>query len=99
MARVGLRPFGHTDTQFMMLTVYEDSESIFRALKAGADGYLVKSSPPEVLLNAIEDVRGAAEKQRLHGMKESLWRRFGYGEEIFAAMRRASASPLAGAAA
>jgi cysteine synthase len=33
------------------------------------------------------DVRGAAEKQRLHGMKESLWRRFGYGEELFAAMR------------
>jgi DNA-binding NarL/FixJ family response regulator len=43
--------------QIIMLTVYEDSESIFRALKAGADGYLVKSSPPEVLLEAIDDVR------------------------------------------
>jgi DNA-binding NarL/FixJ family response regulator len=43
--------------QIIMLTVYEDSERIFRALKAGADGYLVKSSPPEVLLEAIEDVR------------------------------------------
>jgi len=43
--------------QVIMLTVYEDSESIFRALKAGADGYLVKSSPPEVLLEAIDDVR------------------------------------------
>jgi DNA-binding NarL/FixJ family response regulator len=43
--------------QIIMLTIYEDSESIFRALKAGADGYLVKSSPPEVLLDAIEDVR------------------------------------------
>jgi DNA-binding NarL/FixJ family response regulator len=43
--------------QIIMLTVYEDSESIFRALKAGADGYLVKSSPPDVLLEAIEDVR------------------------------------------
>jgi len=43
--------------QIMMLTVYEDSERIFRALKAGADGYLVKSSPPEVLLAAIDDVR------------------------------------------
>lgn len=43
--------------QIIMLTVYEDSESIFRALKAGADGYLVKSSPPELLLDAIDDVR------------------------------------------
>ena len=42
--------------QILMLTVYEDSERIFRALKAGADGYLVKSSPPEVLLEAIDDV-------------------------------------------
>jgi DNA-binding NarL/FixJ family response regulator len=42
--------------QVIMLTVYEDSERIFRALKAGAAGYLVKSSPPEKLLEAIVDV-------------------------------------------
>jgi len=29
--------------QIIMVTVYEDSERIFRALKAGASGYLVKS--------------------------------------------------------
>jgi DNA-binding NarL/FixJ family response regulator len=40
----------------IMLTVYEDSERLFRALKAGANGYLVKSSPPEQLLAAIRDV-------------------------------------------
>jgi len=40
----------------IMLTVYEDSERIFHALQAGADGYLVKSSPTDVLLRAIEDV-------------------------------------------
>jgi len=39
-----------------MLTVYEDSERIFRALKAGAAGYLVKSAPPNKLLEAIVDV-------------------------------------------
>lgn len=43
--------------QILMLTVYEDSERIFRALKAGADGYLLKASPPQVLLDAIDDVR------------------------------------------
>jgi DNA-binding NarL/FixJ family response regulator len=42
--------------QIIMVTVYEDSERIFRALKAGANGYLVKSSPPDQLLEAIRDV-------------------------------------------
>ncbi len=43
-------------THVIMLTVYEDSDRIFLALQAGADGYLVKSSPTNVLLQAIEDV-------------------------------------------
>jgi DNA-binding NarL/FixJ family response regulator len=42
--------------QIIMVTVYEDSDCIFRALKAGANGYLVKSSPPEELLDAVRDV-------------------------------------------
>jgi DNA-binding NarL/FixJ family response regulator len=40
----------------IMLTVYEDSDRIFQALQAGADGYLVKTSPTKMLLQAIEDV-------------------------------------------
>ena len=43
-------------TEIVMLTIYEDAESIFRALKAGASGYLIKSSPPEKLFQAIRDV-------------------------------------------
>jgi len=42
--------------QIIMVTIYEDSESIFNALKAGASGYLVKSGPPEQLIEAIRDV-------------------------------------------
>lgn len=42
--------------QIVMVTVYEDSERIFRALKAGASGYLLKSSPPQQLLEAVRDV-------------------------------------------
>src|SRR6266850_2442970 len=42
--------------QVIMVTVYEDSERIFKALKAGASGYLVKSGPPERLIDAIRDV-------------------------------------------
>jgi len=44
------------DIQIIMVTIYEDSERIFRALKAGANGYLVKSSPPDQLLESIRDV-------------------------------------------
>ncbi len=47
--------------QIIMVTIYEDSDRIFKALKAGANGYLVKSSPPEQLLEAVRDVsRGGA---------------------------------------
>ncbi|HTJ79384.1 MAG TPA: response regulator transcription factor [Rariglobus sp.] len=42
--------------EIVMLTIYQDEESIFQALKAGASGYLIKSSEPEVLYGAIRDV-------------------------------------------
>jgi DNA-binding NarL/FixJ family response regulator len=44
-------------TPVIVLTVYEDSEHIFRALKAGANGYLLKRSDPEEVLDAIKDAR------------------------------------------
>jgi DNA-binding NarL/FixJ family response regulator len=45
------------DLQIIMLTVYEDTEKIFQALRAGASGYLLKSSPPARLFAAIRDVQ------------------------------------------
>ena len=42
--------------QFLMLTVYEDSESLFNSLKAGASGYLLKRTASARLLDAIHDV-------------------------------------------
>lgn len=44
------------DMQILMLTVYEDTEKIFRALAAGANGYLLKRSSPTKLLAAIREV-------------------------------------------
>jgi DNA-binding NarL/FixJ family response regulator len=44
--------------QILMLTVYEDTEKIFRALAAGANGYLLKRSSPAKLLDAIREVHG-----------------------------------------
>lgn len=43
-------------TQFVMLTVYDDSERIFQALAAGATGYLVKRASRSELLDAIISV-------------------------------------------
>jgi DNA-binding NarL/FixJ family response regulator len=40
-----------------MLTVYEDTEQIFKALAAGASGYLLKRLTPTDLLDAIRDVQ------------------------------------------
>lgn len=44
------------DTQFMMLTVYEDPDHIFKALSSGASGYLLKRTPRAELLAALRDV-------------------------------------------
>ena len=44
------------DTQFVMLTVYEDADHIYAALAAGASGYLLKQTPREELLAALRDV-------------------------------------------
>ena len=44
------------ETQVIMLTVYEDTENIFKALAAGATGYMLKRTPRAELLEAIRDV-------------------------------------------
>src|SRR5436190_19880194 len=44
------------DTQFVMLTVYEDANHIYSALAAGASGYLLKQTPRKELLAALGDV-------------------------------------------
>lgn len=40
----------------LMLTVYEDSEQIFKSLMSGATGYLLKRTPRDKLLEAIREV-------------------------------------------
>jgi DNA-binding NarL/FixJ family response regulator len=43
-------------TPVIMLTAYSDSERVFKALQAGARGYLLKRTSPEKLIEAIKDV-------------------------------------------
>jgi DNA-binding NarL/FixJ family response regulator len=40
----------------LMLTVYDDSEQVFKSLMAGATGYLLKRTPKEKLLEAIREI-------------------------------------------
>ena len=44
------------DTQFVMVTVYEDANHIFDALAVGASGYLLKQMRRRELLDALKDV-------------------------------------------
>jgi len=44
------------DTQFVMVTVYEDANHIFNALSAGASGYLLKQMRRQELMDALKDV-------------------------------------------
>lgn len=40
----------------LMLTVYDDSEQVFKSLMAGASGYLLKRTPKDKLLEAIREI-------------------------------------------
>jgi len=44
------------NVQVLMFTVFEDDEKIFEAIKAGASGYLLKKTPPEEIIDAIESL-------------------------------------------
>jgi len=44
------------DLRVLILTVYEDGDKIFDALKAGASGYILKRSKPQDIIDAIREI-------------------------------------------
>lgn len=42
--------------QFMMFTIYENSDTVFQALEAGAAGYLLKNTPPAKILESLKEL-------------------------------------------
>jgi len=44
------------ELKILMLTVFEDDEKIFSAIKAGANGYLLKKDSPQKILDAIKEL-------------------------------------------
>lgn len=45
-----------SDVQAMMLTVFEDDDHVFEALRSGATGYVLKTTPPDELLDSIRQL-------------------------------------------
>ncbi len=45
----------YPETALVVLTVYDDNDRVFRALCAGATGYLLKNTPPVKLLEGLRD--------------------------------------------
>jgi DNA-binding NarL/FixJ family response regulator len=57
-------------TQVIMLTVYQNTDHIFKALAAGATGYLLKQTPPAELLAAIRDVNAGGSPMSGHSARK-----------------------------
>lgn len=45
-------------TQFMMFTAYENDEKVFQAMKAGASGYILKSTGLSHIIGALKELYG-----------------------------------------
>jgi DNA-binding NarL/FixJ family response regulator len=47
----------YPDIEFIILTVFDEEEKIFDAIKAGASGYILKDESTESILNHLEQVK------------------------------------------
>lgn len=53
-------------TQFLMYTVHDDDHRVFEALKAGANGYILKSATPDELLEAVRELMAGGSPMSAH---------------------------------
>lgn len=53
-------------TQFLMYTVHDDDHRVFEALKAGANGYILKSSSPDQILEAVRELMQGGSPMSAH---------------------------------
>ncbi len=55
-----------TSTQYLMYTVHDDDHRVFEALKAGANGYILKSSTPDEILAAVRELNDGGSPMSAH---------------------------------
>lgn len=53
-------------TQFMMFTIFENSEQVFDALAAGASGYLLKNTPADKILESLKELHEGGSPMSAH---------------------------------
>lgn len=53
---VGTASVVYPDVKFVMLTIFDDDDKIFEAIKSGAVGYLLKDEKPEKLIQSLKEV-------------------------------------------
>jgi DNA-binding NarL/FixJ family response regulator len=53
---IGIAKSLYPSVHFIVLTVLDDDEKVFEAIRAGASGYLLKHESPAVLAGAVENV-------------------------------------------
>ncbi|HKC37287.1 MAG TPA: response regulator transcription factor [Chitinophagaceae bacterium] len=46
----------YADVKILMETIFEEDEKIFQSICNGAQGYILKNTPPEEILNAIKEI-------------------------------------------
>lgn len=52
--------------QFLMYTVHDDDHRVFEALKAGANGYILKSSTPDEIIAAVKELHAGGSPMSAH---------------------------------
>ncbi len=75
-------------SQFLVLTIYEDHQKVFDALSAGALGYVLKSDRPDKIIAALQDLQaGGAPMSPAIARKVALsFNRIGYADPVQAAL-------------
>lgn len=47
----------NTEVKILMLTVFDDNKNVFKAISCGANGYILKKTPPDKLIEYIKDAK------------------------------------------
>ena len=53
---IGIAKALYPQIHFIVLTVFDDDEKVFEAIRAGASGYLLKHEPPAVLASSVHTI-------------------------------------------
>lgn len=56
ISTISIAKIKYPDMKFIVLTIYEDNDKIFEAIKAGASGYLLKEDDAVNIVDALENV-------------------------------------------